>query len=176
MNDAIWEKEIDINLKGEVTGVLLGLENYLKNHKQGREAVILNTSSIAGLFGQPLVPVYAATKFGVVGLTKCWGTPFHYERSSVRVVAVCPGITDTTIFQDKNSLILPEYEQGWPVPVDQIGSTQGQKLDHLSKEIVRIIKLAGNGSIYVVENGEPAYEFILPGREAFKGNLLKDGN
>ncbi|XP_074025934.1 15-hydroxyprostaglandin dehydrogenase [NAD(+)] isoform X1 [Leptinotarsa decemlineata] len=120
-NDAIWEKEIAINLNGTIHGVILGLENFLKNHKQDSEAVILNTSSIAGVAGLDLFPIYSATKFAVSGITKSWGLPFHYNRSHVRVVCICPGSTNTPIFQDDSSLLFKEYAKILPIPIETVG-------------------------------------------------------
>lgn len=77
--------------------MLLGLDNYIKNHKTGSEGVIVNTSSIAGVgcFGN--IPIYSGTKWAVHGMTRAWGVPFHYERTKVKVLAICPGATDTPL-------------------------------------------------------------------------------
>lgn len=64
---------------------------------QGEEAVIVNVSSIGGIQEISSAPVYTATKHAVLGLVKSWGTPEFYEDTKVRVVAICPGFTLTSI-------------------------------------------------------------------------------
>jgi len=86
----IWKKVIDIDLSAVVEGTRLGIE-HLK--KQGRGGVILNTASLAGLYPQPLTPVYSAAKFGVVGLTRS----FKGFGEGIRVNAVAPSFADTKI-------------------------------------------------------------------------------
>lgn len=61
---------------------------------QGR-GVIVNLSSVLGLVGDPLLPVYSATKAGILGFTRA--TAIAYADRGVRVVAICPGDVDTEL-------------------------------------------------------------------------------
>ena len=63
---------------------------------QGR-GVIINLSSILGLTGDALLPVYAMTKAGILGLTR--STAVAYAEAGVRCVAICPGDVDTELNQ-----------------------------------------------------------------------------
>lgn len=79
-----WDAMIDINLKGAWL-VARRVVPILKEQKSG---VIINNSSIAGLRGMNRLSHYAASKWGLTGLTKSWAielAPFN-----VRVIALHP--------------------------------------------------------------------------------------
>ncbi|XP_074031995.1 15-hydroxyprostaglandin dehydrogenase [NAD(+)] [Leptinotarsa decemlineata] len=173
LNDAIWEKQILVNLNGMVHGMLLALEKYLPDYQQGPEAVVVNISSIAGVIGSPHVPIYCATKHAVLGLTKSWGVSSFYRKFKVRVVAVCPGITRTPLISDMADRSLgTHYEENGK----DLAAFPVQDPETAAKEVVEVVKYAPNGSVWVVEGGEPAYQYIFPEREEMKKNVLPKNN
>ncbi|MGD9966447.1 MAG: SDR family oxidoreductase [Hyphomonadaceae bacterium] len=82
---------LDVNLKGVINGVNAALP--LLRETPG--ARIVNTASVAGVFGAPNMAVYCATKFGVRGLTEALDVEF--ARYGVRVVSLMPWFIDTAI-------------------------------------------------------------------------------
>lgn len=78
---------------------MLALDKYIPKHKSGSEGVVINLSSIAGVMPVAGIPVYTATKFAILGLTFAWGLPRHYERTGVKVIGICPGITKTRLVE-----------------------------------------------------------------------------
>uniref|UniRef100_A0A6P7F033 15-hydroxyprostaglandin dehydrogenase [NAD(+)]-like n=1 Tax=Diabrotica virgifera virgifera TaxID=50390 RepID=A0A6P7F033_DIAVI len=171
-NDRTWEKEVEVNIRGTINGIILGLETYLKKFKQADEAVIINTASIAGIRAGAWMPIYGSTKFAITGMTQCWGDPFHFQRTGVRVVAVCPGGTHTPLFEAENYSLLPEYMDAQNLASEKSGLKHRQSPEFVATEAVKIMKYARNGTLWVVECSEPAYQFILPERDTFKNNKL----
>nr|CAH7748290.1 unnamed protein product [Callosobruchus chinensis] len=70
MDDSIWEREISVNMKGNIHGLILGMEKFLKTYRQSEEAVIVNISSVCGIECYGFLPVYCSIKLAIIGMTR----------------------------------------------------------------------------------------------------------
>ena len=84
-----FEKTVDINL----TSVFVCSKVAAKYMKEQGGGVILNTSSMVSIYGQPSGVAYPASKYAVNGLTKSLAR--ELGKDNIRVNAIAPGITKT---------------------------------------------------------------------------------
>ena len=93
MDDDQFDKVIEVNLKGTYNCAKSVIDTMLMQ----QSGVILNASSIVGLYGNFGQTNYAASKFGVIGMAKTWAREFG--RKGIRSNAVCPGFVETEIIK-----------------------------------------------------------------------------
>ncbi|RIA97565.1 hypothetical protein C1645_813988 [Glomus cerebriforme] len=86
---------IDVNLKGVLNGMKLGIRFLKQNGKDG--GVIVNTSSLGGLYVSPYIPYYSASKFGVIGLSLSLAETLAAQ--NIRVNVIAPGAVDTPLMK-----------------------------------------------------------------------------
>jgi NAD(P)-dependent dehydrogenase (short-subunit alcohol dehydrogenase family) len=89
---AKFDEVIATNLRG----VFLCMKHEIPAMLASGGGAIVNTSSIGGLVGGARNGDYAASKWGLAGLTKC--VALEYARQGVRVNAIAPGPTDSEMF------------------------------------------------------------------------------
>lgn len=86
---AAYQKAIDLN----VTSATLGAGQVAEHMRKRGGGSIVFTSSVSGLVGSMMSPVYSAAKWAVVGLTKSLSLALAAD--NIRVNVVCPGLADT---------------------------------------------------------------------------------
>src|SRR5699024_5509631 len=89
-----------------VHGVFLGLKHVLPIMSKQKSGSVINTSSDAGLSGDPEIGPYAASKHAVVGLTKT--AALEVARDNVRVNSIHPTSVNTRMMRSIESGMNPE--------------------------------------------------------------------
>lgn len=86
-----WDKVLSVNL----TGVFNAMRAELPVMEGQGAGVIINTASVIGLRGTAGGSAYAASKHGVVGLTR--SAALEYGGKGIRINALCPGYVETQL-------------------------------------------------------------------------------
>lgn len=116
MTDEQFDKVIDVNLKGTYLCTKAVVDIMLAQ----KSGVILNASSIVGIYGNFGQTNYAATKFGVIGMTKSWAK--ELGRKGIRSNVVCPGFIATTILTAMPEKVIKAMEE--KVPLGRLGTPE----------------------------------------------------
>lgn len=111
-----FDRVIDVNLRG-VFHCSQAVADIMVAQGCG---VILNASSVVGIYGNFGQTNYAATKFGVIGFTKTWSRELGPK--GVRVNAVAPGFISTPILKTIPDKVIGDMEQR--VPMRRLGQPE----------------------------------------------------
>ena len=140
---AQYQRIVGINLGG----VFHGLKAFLPQVRPKGGAITV-TASIAGLSALPIDPLYATTKYAVIGLTR--GVAAANADGAVRINAVCPGVVATDI--------VPEAMRNGEIPA--------MPPTELAAEVVNLLEQGPNGEIRVKLPGVPGFATEPPDLQA----------
>jgi NAD(P)-dependent dehydrogenase (short-subunit alcohol dehydrogenase family) len=106
-----------------VRGLFLCMKYELQQMLTQGSGVIVNNSSVSGLFGFPGTSPYVASKHAVMGLTRA--AALDYAKRGIRINAVNPGLTDTEgtdLFTHKDPAL--EQQLASLIPMGRIGKPE----------------------------------------------------
>jgi 3-oxoacyl-[acyl-carrier protein] reductase len=116
MTMAQFDQVIDINLRG----VFHCAQSVVDTMVAQGSGVILNASSVVGIYGNFGQTNYAASKFGVIGFTKTWSRELGPK--GVRVNAIAPGFIATPILDTIPDHLMQEMKAR--VPLKRLGKPE----------------------------------------------------
>jgi 3-oxoacyl-[acyl-carrier protein] reductase len=111
-----FDAVIDVNLRG----VFHCTQAVSEGMVTAGHGVILNASSVVGLYGNFGQTNYAASKFGVIGFTKTWSRELGPK--GIRVNAVAPGFVQTPILATIPEKVLTHMRE--QVPLKRLGQPE----------------------------------------------------
>lgn len=88
-----WREVIDINLYGVIHGITAAYSVMIRQ----RHGHIVNTASLNGIIAMPGTAPYAASKHGVMALSRA--LYIEAKQHGINVSVICPAVVDTPIFQ-----------------------------------------------------------------------------
>ena len=109
MSQEAWDFVVDVNLKGVFNCTQAVVPSMIENGG----GVIINASSVVGLYGNFGQTNYVATKAGVIGMTKVWAR--ELGRYKIRVNAVAPGFILTEMVKKMPEKVLENMQEHTPI-------------------------------------------------------------
>ncbi len=116
MTEQQFDSVMSVNLKG----VFHCSQAVVPTMIEQGAGVILNASSVVGLYGNFGQTNYAATKAGVIGFTRTWGRELGPK--GIRTVAVCPGFVATPILDTIPPPVMEKMLE--KVPLGRLGKPE----------------------------------------------------
>ncbi|XP_012168041.1 15-hydroxyprostaglandin dehydrogenase [NAD(+)]-like [Bombus terrestris] len=172
LDERRWEKEIAVNIGGMVCTALLAAK-YLSRDQLGHGGTLVNISQHIDIKSTAQLPIYTATKHAIIGLSQSLADSYQYEKTGVRVITLCPGLTETALtVNSPNRLLSRVMKADFVKNLEQL-SIQTPYV--VAQGLMSILRIAESGTIWVIENGRSPYEVYVPNprslRRTYKNNF-----
>ncbi|XP_038215760.1 15-hydroxyprostaglandin dehydrogenase [NAD(+)]-like [Zerene cesonia] len=165
MNDGpkVYKKAVEVNVTALVTSSLKAWD-LMRKDKSGRGGVIVNIASIAGIIQNPFLPVYNGTKSAVLQFSNCLGISESYEKTGVKVIAVCYGATNTSLLSKHKMQSFSDLYENMDEVVKQYPA---QSAEDAAKGLVEACKRGESASTWLVADGKPAKDITPVVQKAY---------
>ena len=149
LTDADWDFNMDVNAKGIFLTNQIACRYFLA---EGKAGIIVNTASLAGKVGAPLLAHYSASKFAVLGWTQALARELAPQ--NIRINAVCPGFVRTGM-QEREIVWEGELRGMTPeaVRADYVSQTPMGRIEEPEDVAVVVRFLASDGARFMTGQG-----------------------
>jgi NAD(P)-dependent dehydrogenase (short-subunit alcohol dehydrogenase family) len=149
LTDEDWDFNFDVNARGVFLTNQTACRGFLARGKQG---AIVNTASLAGKVGAPLLAHYSASKFAVLGWTQALAR--EMAPHGIRVNAVCPGFVRTSM-QDREIVWEAELRGMTPEAVfaEYVSQTPLGRIEEPEDVADVVVFLASDASRFMTGQG-----------------------
>jgi 3-oxoacyl-[acyl-carrier protein] reductase len=147
-----WNAVVGINLNGVFFGCKLAGKQMLA---QGH-GVIINLSSVAGVYGSTMMSHYGAAKAAVINFTRTLG--MAWGRQGVRVNCIAPGPIETEGYLDVLHKTNPDARKVYESVASRVGLGRWGKVEEIAFPCIFLASDASafmNGTTIVVDGGAP---------------------
>lgn len=143
MTEEQWDRVIDVNLKGSFNCIQAVADTMIQQGK----GVIINTSSVVGLYGNIGQVNYSAAKAGLIGMTKSLAK--ELGKKGIRVNAVAPGFIMTPMTSNVPEKVLELMRE--KTPLRKLGEPRdvANAYLYLASDDARFV----NGTVLSVDGG-----------------------
>jgi 3-oxoacyl-[acyl-carrier protein] reductase len=146
IKDDDWRRQLDVNLTGTFNLIRAATRPMMKQ----RSGSIVNVTSVVGEMGNAGQAAYAATKAGIIGLTK--SVARELASRSIRVNAVAPGFIDTDMTAGLPEAVRKKILE--EIPLGRLGAARevadcvawlaSDEASYVTGEVIRV-----NGGMYM---------------------------
>lgn len=146
-----WNTVVGINLNGVFLGCKWAGRQMMQQKTGG---VIVNISSIAGVYGSTMMSHYGAAKAAVITLTRELGTA--WARKGIRVNCIAPGPVETEGYLDVLTKTDPEAEKTYKAVAARVGMGRWGRVDEIAYPCIFLASDASSwmtGETIVVDGG-----------------------
>lgn len=132
-----WMRALNINL----WAVISGTEGAVPLIRRSGGGAIVNSASLAGLIAFETDPIYAATKHGVVGLTRALA--FLKDEANIRVNCICPSFVDTPLPRARLGAMSADERSAWEATLSRVPMFSAAEVAAAILDIIRDESMAG---------------------------------
>ncbi|PSN50712.1 hypothetical protein C0J52_01221 [Blattella germanica] len=136
-----------------------------KRNKDLRGSVVINAAIHDSLDVFPPLPIFCATQSAIIGFSRSIGDTTHYERTGVRVVALCPGVSKEHILASTESHV--QLNSSWGLDLEKLSSKDCQSDSTVGYGVVDIVRYAQSGTVWVINNNREMFYADIPDRSLY---------
>ena len=147
-----WNAVIGINLNG----VFFGCKWAGRQMMTQGGGVIINISSIAGVYGSTMMPHYGAAKAAVINFTRTLG--MAWGRQGIRVNGVAPGPVETEGYLDVLHKTNPDAQKTYDAVANRVGMGRWGRVEEIAYPCIFLASDASSfmtGATIIVDGGPP---------------------